>query len=317
MGRSATVILNPTAGGGHGDRVANAIRRGLAVRGVEAVLLQTSQPLEATELASEAAASGVDLVVAAGGDGTVHEVASGLLRVVAAHGADPTATAPALGVLPVGTGNDFAKLIGPSRRLNACMDILAGGAVRRFDAGIAEWGDGRRWFVNAGGTGIDVEVVRHILRGRGRHTPGVLKYLGAVLKALVRYRAVALRITMDGHVVETDVMMVAAGNGRCVGGGFWVCPDAEPSDGRFDICIVKRTSYLESLRALPMIIRGTHAKHPKVEMHRASTVEIEALGHDPLFFQLDGELHEPAHARKLVFRIVPAALPVVTGPAQP
>ncbi|HSH44920.1 MAG TPA: diacylglycerol kinase family protein [Longimicrobiales bacterium] len=314
MSRTARVILNPTSGGGRGRRAGRAILVGLEHRGISAGLISTTAPREAERLAAEAADAGLDMVIAAGGDGTVHEVAQGLLSARAAKG-DPTVREgdfPALGVLPIGTGNDFAKLIGPLDDLDASLDVVAGGALRWLDACRATWPGATHWFVNAGGTGIDVEVVRQLLRGR--LGTGVLTYVAALLRALVRYKAIPLRIRMDDHVTEVETMIVAAGNGRSVGGGFWLTPDAEPDDGRFDICIVKRTSYLESLRVLPLILRGKHAKHPKVEMHRAKRVEIEALGPDPLFFQLDGELHEPPDARSLIFELVSGALPVLSDP---
>ena len=308
MPKIARVILNPTSGGGRGRRAADAILVGLERRGIQADVVATAAPGQASALARDAAREGVDIVVAAGGDGTVHEVANGLLEAFAEE-----IEGPVLGILPVGTGNDFAKLVGPLKQLDRSLDILAAGSVRHMDACRALWGDRARWFVNAGGTGIDVEVVRQIIRRRGGRTPAVATYLGAVLIALVRYRAVPLRIKMDDRMVESDTMIVAAANGRCIGGGFWVCPRAEPDDGRFDICIVKRMSYWEALRAIPLILRGVHERHPKVEMHRATRVEIHAMGDDPLFFQLDGELHEPPDARTLVLEMLPGALPVLAG----
>ncbi|HUG41149.1 MAG TPA: diacylglycerol kinase family protein [Longimicrobiales bacterium] len=310
MPKTARVILNPTSGGGRGGRSTGAILAGLERRGISAEIRATTAPREAAALALAAAREGVDIVVAAGGDGTVHEVANGLLRGREEEGLDGTV----LGVLPVGTGNDFAKLVGPLKQFEASLDILAAGAVRRLDAGRALWRDEAHWFVNAAGTGIDVEVVRQILLRRGGSGPAVAKYLLAVLRALVRYRPIPLRIRMDDRVLEADVMIVAAANGRCIGGGFWVCPAAEPDDGRFDICIVRRTSFLEALWAIPLILRGVHERHPKVEMHRAKGVDIEALGAAPLFFQLDGELHEPPDVRSIRFEVVPGALPVLASP---
>jgi diacylglycerol kinase (ATP) len=281
---------------------------GLERRGIEATMVATTVPREGVRLGLDAARNGVDLVVAAGGDGTVHEVANGLLRALAEGVEGPT-----LGVLPVGSGNDFAKLVGPLGDLDASMDILVHGHHRRFDAAHASWDGAEHWFVNAAGTGIDVEVVRQILRKRGRSTPGVGRYLSAVLRALVRYRPIRLHIRLDDVSLERDTMIIAVANGRCIGGGFWVCPAAEPDDALFDICIVNRVSYLGALRAIPMVLRGTHEKHPKVEMHRAREVDIEVLGPDPLFFQMDGELHEPPKVRRLALRILPDALPVMTG----
>jgi len=300
------MILNPTAGGGRARRVSEHILVGLERRGVQVEMVATTVPREATRLALEAARAGVDLIIAAGGDGTIHETANGLLRALS-QGVD----GPALAVLPVGSGNDFAKLIGPVDDLERSMDIVVEGRLRRLDAARASWPNAEHWFINAAGTGIDVEVVRQILRKRGGPTPGVARYLSAVLRALVRYRPLMLRITLDDRTIERDTMIIAAANGRCIGGGFWICPRAEPDDGQFDICIVNRVSYLGALRALSLVMRGKHERHPKVEMYRAEQVEIEALGPEPLFFQMDGELHEPPNARKLELRLVPGALPVM------
>ncbi len=302
----ARVILNPTAGGGRAGRVSEHILVGLERRGIRADMVATTVPREATRLGLDAAREGVHLIIAAGGDGTVHETANGLLQALS-QGVD----GPVLGVLPVGSGNDFAKLIGPLDDLERSLDIIVEGRVRRLDAARASWPNAEQWFVNAAGTGIDVEVVRQILRKRGASTPGVARYLISVLKALVRYRALPLRITIDDRTLERETMIIAAANGRCIGGGFWICPRSEPDDGRFDICIVSKVSYLGALRTLPLVMRGKHENHSKVEMFRAKAVEIEALGPAPLFFQLDGELHEPPNARKLGLSIVPGALPVM------
>ena len=214
----------------------------------------------------------------------------------------------------MGTGNDFAKRRGPLDDLDRSLDILVDGELRRFDACVARWGEREHWFVNAAGTGIDVEVVRQIFRKRGRGGNAVMKYLTAVLKALVTYEAIPLRIRVDGRVMERDTMIIVAANGRSVGGGFWVAPDAEPRDGLFDICVVNELSFLGALPVLARVLRGRHTKHRKVEMFRGQEVDIQALGDDPLFFQLDGELHEPPDARSLTLRVVPAALPVLVGP---
>ena len=306
---TARVILNPASGAGLAQRKSEHILVGLENRGVDVELVATTAPREGVRLGLEAARARVDLVVAAGGDGTVHEVANGLLTALA-QGVD----GPVLGVLPVGTGNDFAKLVGPLGDLDRSLDILVNGELRRFDACVAEWGERTSWFDNAAGTGIDVEVVRHIFRKRGRAGNAVMKYLTAVLKALVTYKAIPLRIRMDDRVIERDTMIIVAANGRAVGGGFWVAPDAEPQDALFDICVVNEVSFFGALPILARVLRGRHTNHKKVEMYRASEVEVEALGPDPLFFQLDGELHEPPDAKSLKLSMVPAALPVMVDP---
>lgn len=303
---TARVILNPTSGAGRGQRMVERIIVGLERRGIEARVVATTAPREAARLGREAALEDVDLVVAAGGDGTVHEVANGLLTALAAG-----VEGPVLGILPIGTGNDFAKLVGPLDDLDRSLDILVDGNLRRLDACTAEWGGASHWFVNAAGTGLDVDVVRRMLRARHGRAPAIIKYLSAVLRSLVRYEAIPLRIRLDDRVIERDVTIIVAGNGRCVGGGFWVCPGAEPDDGRFDICIVDRVSFLGALAPLARVMRGKHEGHAKVKMYRAREVEIEAMGPDPLFFQLDGELHEPPDTRSLTLTVRPGALPVM------
>lgn len=305
---TARVILNPTSGAGRAQRQSEHIIVGLERRGIEADLVATTAPREAVRLGLEAARARVDLVIAAGGDGTVHEVANGLLT-----GLSQGIDGPVLGVLPVGTGNDFAKLVGPLDDLDRSLDILVEGRLRRFDACVARWGQREHWFVNAAGTGIDVEVVRQIFRKAGRGGNATTKYLKAVLRALLTYKAIPLRIRLDDQVIERDTMIIVAANGRSVGGGFWVAPAAEPEDGLFDICVVNEVSFLGALPVLARVLRGAHTSHRKVEMYRAAEVEVQALGPDPLFFQLDGELHEPPDARELSLEVVPGALPVLTG----
>ena len=306
---TARVILNPTSGAGRAQRMSEHILVGLERRGFDVEFVSTTAPREAVRLGLEAARARPDMIIAAGGDGTIHEVANGLLTALA-QGVD----GPVLGILPVGTGNDFAKLVGPRDDLDRSLDILVDGELRRFDACVAEWNGRERWFDNAAGTGIDVDVVRRIFRKRGRAGNATAKYLQAVLKSLVRYQAIPLRIRMDDTVIERDTMIIVAANGRAVGGGFWVTPDAEPDDGLFDICVVNELSFFGALPVLARVMWGGHTKHRKVEMYRAKEVEIEALGPDPLFFQLDGELHEPPDCRSLKLRVVPAALPVMVAP---
>ena len=152
-----------------------------------------------------------------------------------------------------------------------------------------------------------------VLKGRAAIVAGWSRYFDEP-EAPFSWRPALVEV-LDSGRLALSTGPVYGRDGRCVGGGFWVCPDAEPTDGRFDICIARRMSYPETLRALPRVMRGSHAGLPKVEMHRATQVTIQAMGPDPLFFQLDGELHEPAAARELRFRVIPGVLPVLRAQA--
>ncbi len=309
--RFAHVILNPISGGGRARKLRPRIERALWDRGVEFEVTETEGQGHAVSLARTWAPADVDVLVAVGGDGTAHEVANGILA-AARDGVEP----PALGVVPVGSGNDFVKLLGLYRKLDRAFDVVAHGEARRLDVGRAAWEGGEEYFINGAGTGIDVEVVRQIVQQP--HIPGVLKYLNGVLRAVVGFRAIPLRVFVGDEVIADRMMMVALGNGRCIGGGFWVTPEAEPDDGLLDILMVTNLNYAQIAAVIPKVMRGRHMGVRQVAMRRAPEVRIEAAGEEPLFFQLDGELREPAEARQLHVSIQPAALRVLSAePRQP
>lgn len=307
------VILNPASAGGATRRLRGEVERELAARSVDFGLVETEGRGHAVELARSAAEAGVRAVVAVGGDGTVHEVANGLLTSRAE--ANPK---PALAVIPGGSGNDFVKMLGSGRKRPGAYDVVANGRLRRFDAGWVCWGgeDGHaaegEFFVNAIGTGIDVEVVRRI--ERYPRLPGLVGYLLGLVGALASYRPIPLKLRIDGNELETRVMIMSVGNGPCQGGGFYICPAASPEDGRFDTCVVKELGYLEIARVLPRVLRGTHGVDPHVALGVARRIEIETTGSDPLFFQVDGELREPG-VRRFLVELREGVLPVLSGNA--
>jgi YegS/Rv2252/BmrU family lipid kinase len=309
--RPVHVILNPAAGGGSGRRARAELERELAHLDIAYTLEETTGPGHATELAYAAALGGTGTLIAAGGDGTLHEVANGLLRARAITGG----VLPTLAVVPIGTGNDFVKVVNGATDREHAYQTLAHGVVRHFDVGRVEWEGGSEYFINGSGTGIDVEVVRQIKRMP--RLPGVLSYLLALLKALLRFRPIPLWIRADGVEYERRVMMIAITNGASVGGGFYLSPSAVPDDGQLDLCMVNELSYPQIARVLPRILRGTHGCHPEVTLRRVSTVEVHARGPSPLFFQLDGELREPEGARFLRIEVERGVLPVLAAPTAP
>ncbi|MGH7461184.1 MAG: diacylglycerol/lipid kinase family protein [Longimicrobiales bacterium] len=298
------VVLNPVSGGGAGARCRPEIEQELSARGVKFELVETPASGTAVSLARERARRGAQVIVAAGGDGTVHDVVNGIMQ------AAPDGSC-ALGLIPVGTGNDFVKVVPGTRQRRLAYDTIARGHTERYDVGRVRWDNSEEYFINGMGTGIDVEVVRQLKRVP--QLPGPLKYLLALLRALVRFRPVALRARLDEHQLEQRIMIIALGNGTCQGGGFYLAPDASPQDGLFDACVVDRLSPRGILQVLPRIMRGTQRGHPAVLMRTTRTARFEATDGRPLFFHLDGELREPAGLRALDIDVLPAALPVLTG----
>jgi YegS/Rv2252/BmrU family lipid kinase len=239
---------------------------------------RTQGPGHGTELAVQAARDGATRVVAMGGDGTVHEVANGLLR----HDA-----AVPLGVVPVGSGNDFAKLAGVyGHGAVRAVQRLVTAQPRRFDVGqvLGEW------FVNSMGLGFGPEVVR--VRNAMPGLTGFLSYLIPVFRAYAGFRAPRLELRSTECAESGYMMMVEVCNGTTAGGNYRFAPHADPSDGRLDVCLVRRVSLPRFLIAVPRVMRGTHGRMREVVMFQTSELTIRSPER-PLLLHVDGELREP------------------------
>ncbi len=291
------MILNPAAGGGAAGRALDPVAREFQRQGWAVHVERTESPRHATALAAQAIREGAHHVVAVGGDGTVHEVANGLLG----HGAAVT-----LGVVPVGTGNDFAKLMG----VCGCRPLEA---VRRLvTARPAAFDVGRvldEYFVNSVGFGFGPEVVR--VRNGMPQLTGVLSYLVPVVRAFAGFRPPHLDVHAAGFRATGYMMMVEVCNGTTAGGSYRFAPSADPGDGRLDVCLVRRVSLPRFLLAVPRVMRGTHTSMREVTMVQTRTVTIRSLD-GPLLVHLDGELREPGVAQCTV-RIEPARLRVLVA----
>jgi diacylglycerol kinase (ATP) len=293
MPESVVVLANPAAGNGRSRRLcARAValleRHGLAI---EAVI--SSGPGHLAEVAAAEAARGRARLIALGGDGTLSEVAHGLLSVAGAE--------TALGVVPLGTGNDFVKSAGLPRDWRAaCRRLAAGCSIRRIDAGRVNG----RVFINGAGFGFDAAIARAMLRHRW--LPGPLSYAAALLDAL---RAGVGRplctLRWDGGEDRRAVTLVAACNGQYAGGLFRLAPAAELDDGRLDIVWADALSRLQVLRYAPSVMRGTHGRLPV--MFQARTARLEIDSDVPLPAQADGELIGDA-LRRLTIELEPGAL---------
>lgn len=266
------VIFNPAAKGGK-TRWFRAQLDDIARR---AALKLTRAAGDATRLAAEAVEEGCELVVAAGGDGTVNEVLNGLGRA-----RDGFARA-ALGVLPLGTVNVFAREMGLSRRLGEDWSVIQRARLRLVDVCVAEAGGARQYFVQMGGAGLDARAIQLLNLTLKRHT-GPFAYVWAGLRAL-RERKPELVARADG--VELRGELVLLGNGRRYGGEFVLFPAAQLDDGRLDGCVFSRADTRTLLHcALPLLLRG---RLPESAVRRFSAAELSVSG--AAAFELDGEL---------------------------
>jgi diacylglycerol kinase (ATP) len=298
------VILNPMARHGAGGRLRSRIEQALHARALTFDLVETEGPGHASELAREAVDAGIHCVVAAGGDGTVHEVVNGVMS-------SPVNSAT-VGLLPIGTGNDFVKMVPGTRNFADAVAALASGHTAPVDVGVARWAGREEYFINAMGTGIDVEVVRQMRRSR--MLPGLAIYLAALIRALARYRPLSVAVTTEEGTWTERIMNLAVCNGPSIGGSFRICPDARPDDGVLDVCIIREMSLLRNARMVPRVISGTHRGQPEVTMLRGRRIHLRLPDGRPLLFQLDGELREAADgAAGVVVELAATRLNVVRG----
>jgi YegS/Rv2252/BmrU family lipid kinase len=307
MAPRTLVIVNPRSRAGATGRRWASVERKLrnALGGLE--VEHTRAPRDAERLAREGVRAGVERIVIAGGDGTLNEVATGLLAADLGDRAE-------LAILPLGTGGDFRRALGIPRNLDRAIAIITAGSARRIDAGRIRYLDeqGRQataWFLNvasAGISGLIVELVTRTTRIGG----GTLAFLIATLRGIARFRAEPVRLRVDGECLhEGPLVLCAAANGRCFGGGMAVAPDARLDDGRLDVVWVPRLPKLRLLTRLGLIYRGRHLEVPEVGHGSGRVVEMEAAsGSVPL--EIDGD---PVGTLPVRIEIVPAALSVL-GP---
>jgi diacylglycerol kinase (ATP) len=296
------VIANPVAGHGNGAKVLPALRHYLTEGGLDFDLVCTTRPLEAIELAKQAAADGYRTTVAAGGDGTVHEVLNGLRAAT-----DDNQVAGTLGIIPIGSGNDIAHMVGiPENLLGACR-CLAEGQNRVIDMGRLD----DRYFANNIGMGFDAMV--SIVSRRIRYLHGFPMYFLAVLQTVfIYYKAPTVSITHDDQTTTQPILMATIGNGTRHGGGFFVTPLAEVDDGWLDLCIAREVSRPRIFALIPHFMRGTHVDKPPVTMLRCKRAVVTC--DSGLAVHVDGEIYAEA-ARRLEIEILPRQLRVVCGSA--
>lgn len=292
------LIVNPTAARGRTGARLSRLCRALDAAGISYEIHTSEYPDHAVELLARIGGT-ARTVVAVGGDGTVNQTVN------AARAHDVL-----LGVLPTGTGNDFAHQLGVAR-LRDAIDTLKNGRERRFDVAEVSILESRgtvltRRFINTMGVGFDAAVGA---RARNHGGSGILPYLAAVMHELRVWKAVDARITHDGVVRELPLFLATVGNGRRSGGGFLLTPAALPDDGLLDLCVARDMSRGRVLRVLPRTFNGSHLTAPEVETARATSFSIELDA--PLALHLDGEIMSTDVVR-IDVRVVPSAQRVLT-----
>lgn len=297
-------IANPAAGKGREGRERQRIRAEVERAGVFGTWLETEGPDHGLALAAEHARGGADIIVAVGGDGTVNEIVGGLMRV-------REEVRPILGVLPAGTGCDYARLLGHRRwDIAGAAAVLRDRRVRMMDAGEVN----ARYFANGVGLGFDGAVAADA--AKLRLIRGFAAYLTAVFRVLRTWENFRLVAEVDGEILDGPAILAAVTIGPASGGGFYLTPDAKPDDGLFDFCRLGDFRKLEAVRHLPKALNGSHIRLSKTTMRRARSVTLRS--DRPLVAHIDGNvIGGVAHDAPLVFRMHERALRVIGNWGRP
>ncbi len=279
------LIANPSAGDGR-EQVLGRLIRALRELDVEPDVVVTAAAGHAGRLASEAAAEGRRLIVAVGGDGTVHEVVNGIIDPATGR---PVAGDPVIGVVSAGSGSDLLRTFGLDRRPELLADHLVTANVQPIDLGRVQVegpaGPRQRVFVNLAEAGYGGRVTQ--LANRMPRRLGRRRYEAAIVAAVLSFRRVETTVTVDGGTVVEPLCNVIVANGQFFGGGLHVAPKALPDDGRFDVQSWGGTP-IDVIRAQPQLRRGHHLRREDVRQWRSTKVSVSAVR--PLVVEADGEV---------------------------
>ena len=285
------MVLNPSSGHGAGRRLLPQIQTLLAhTFGNQARLMVSTSAEHVLKLAQDSVQQGADVFVVCGGDGSAHYAIQALAQ-----------TTTALGMVPIGSGNDLALNLGIPMEPERSLEILSHGITRSIDVAQTR----SAIYACIAGVGLDSEVNRRA-NDRRWWIRGRAIYPAAILRTLMTFHPRRVRIRCDERTFEGPIMFAVVANAPSYGRGIRIAPMAVLDDGALDVCIIKAMSKLELLRVYPRTYRGTHIDHPALVMLRGREVQIES--EEPLELFGDGEYLESTPTR---IQILPHALRVV------
>ena len=286
----AHLVLNPAAGRGRAAARQAEISAYLEDRGIGVEWHATVGPGHAGKIVSGLPDG--TLVVAVGGDGTVHEIAAACV-----------ATRRVMGILPVGSGNDYVKALGVGTSLEQALETIVRGVVQTVDAGEV---NGVR-FNNGLGIGFDAEVAAGVAKAP-TYLGGFGGYMWSVGRLLWSMKCHEACLRLGGEEILAETILVAMALGTTYGARFRLAPESSLEDGVFDVVWSEEISRAEILRLIPSVLRGTHLGHPKIHFARAAEVEVSLK--EPTPAHVDGEMLPPT--RNFHARVLPRALRVLS-----
>jgi len=293
---TAKIIVNPYAGRWKAREAIPDIEGACRQIGLDYELVVTREPDHGIELAREAALAGFSPVVSAGGDGSISEVVNGLMQAAEAGAAPP------LGIIPLGSADDFSDMVGLEKQVEAACRVLQRGHTRAVDVGRVNG----RFFDN--NSAIGLEPVVSLTQAAMKRIKGTPRYILAALKAILSHKPWFARLVWDDGEYEGHVALVSVGNTRRTGGAFWMTPRAEMDDGYLDFVFAGRMGRLRLLRLLPTTFDGSHVEQPEVTYVRTTHLSIECDPPTPI--QADGEVFDLG-ATRIEYTILPGRLQVI------
>ncbi len=301
--RKTMIVVNPASGGGKGADRWRKIKPIMDKRHFKYDCIVTGRRDDATELTRKALHEGYDQIIAVGGDGTVHETVNGFFDDYEVINGDAV-----IGIVPVGTGSDFARTLGVPRNSNeSLVDVLINGRIVPLDVGYIETDDYRGYFNNITGVGFEGKMVKMVNEGSKRFG-GTVPYMYNILRCMLTYKNPFLHVELDDRTFDEVMCFVSVANGKYFGGGMCIAPEASINDGLFDIIMVDDMSMFQLIRSFRKIYSGDIANKKGISLYRSKHVYISCEGGE--WIDSDGET---IGTIPVSFDVLPSIINVRTG----
>ncbi|MEI6680668.1 MAG: diacylglycerol kinase family protein [Mariniphaga sp.] len=304
------VILNPHAGSGKGRRDKNKIIAVLDHSALKYTFHQSEYAGHSLELAKNLALKGATHFIVAGGDGTLNEIVNGIFNAKNNH-CEPIV----IGMMPVGTGNDWIRTFGIPDHYQLAMEIILKGKTVVQDVGLIEYLEAEkpvsRFFVNIAGFGFDALVATQANKLKNRGISGLRVYIESFIRSYFSYKSGDTTFNIDGETLRVNLFSASVGIGKYNGGGMMQVPDANPLKGVFHITIIRNLGVWGIIRNFKKLYDGSFVKDSRVSTHIGKEVRLGAT--EPLSGEADGE---SIGKSDFSLRILPHQLRVIYGEDQ-
>ncbi len=305
--KKTLIIVNPKSGKGNGEKALPQIKSFLKQNNIQSEIAVTERHLHATEI-TKSNYLNYDKIIGVGGDGTLNEIVNGI-----DFSSEPQIE---LGVIPVGSGNDFARMLNLSKSVNENLELIFNHApVIKVDVGEIKFkekggkNEKMHKFLNGLGVGFDAYVA--YINQHTKNFSGLVSYVYAVIKALINLEDMPVRIKLNNSIILGEKLLLAIGNGKTHGGGFYLNPDAEINDEILDLTVIEKLKKLQVIRKLPLALFNRLETAKEVSMYKFKDVEIEI--EKPYFVHTDGEIISEKIS-SLSVKCLPKVLNVISKP---